>query len=123
MSEIDWSASSPLALSYRTLMLIIVGLVALSLFPGDAIVPCLPTMSHALNTSTHAIQLSISVFLLASGLSQVTWGIVNERIGTRTGLLWSLSLFLIGCLLSAISTQLSYLLIGGFYKDWGLPIA
>jgi len=78
----------------------------------DIYTPSLPSIAHYFHTSSSLAQLSLSVYLIGFGLSQLFIGPITDRHGRRPTLIASLLIFMVLCLLIAFSTTPWELLVG-----------
>ena len=86
---------SPLILSF-----VLAILAALAPFAIDTYLPAFPTMELDLHTSTHAIQQSLTFYLLPYTLMTLWHGAISDAIGRITTIKWGLGVFVlasIGC--------------------------
>ena len=92
-------------------------LIALALMSGvaplstDLYLPAMPAMVKDLATESATVQLTLTTFLIGSGLGQVFFGPISDRIGRRKPLLAGLTLYVAACLIAAFSPNIE-LLIG-----------
>ena len=92
-------------------------LIALALMSGvaplstDLYLPAMPAMVKDLATESATVQLTLTTFLIGSGLGQVFFGPLSDRIGRRKPLLAGLTLYVAACLIAAFSPNIE-LLIG-----------
>lgn len=78
----------------------------------DVYTPSLPSVMHYFHTSATIAQLSLSVYLLGFGVSQLASGPITDRSGRKPLLLFSLAAFIILSLLISFSTTTWELLLG-----------
>jgi drug resistance transporter, bcr/cflA subfamily len=71
----------------------------------------MPAMVKDLATESATVQLTLTTFLIGSGLGQVFFGPLSDRIGRRKPLLAGLTLYVAACLIAAFSPNIE-LLIG-----------
>ena len=69
------------------------GLIPLSGFATDIFIPSLPTMAKDLHVSTAAVQLSLVLFFISSGISQLFTGAVLDSFGRYRAGLFALAVF------------------------------
>ena len=77
----------------------------------DLYLPAMPAMVKDLATESATVQLTLTTFLIGSGLGQVFFGPISDRIGRRKPLLAGLTLYVAACLIAAFSPNIE-LLIG-----------
>lgn len=82
-------------------------------------VPSLPGMERALNTDATTIQLTITVYLVATAIGQLVMGPLSDRFGRRPVLLSGLILFVIGSLACALAQSIGALLIARIVQAFG----
>ena len=84
----------------------------------DLYLPSLPAMSQALQASHAAVQLTIAVYLLGIGLSQLVYGPWSDAVGRRKPLLTGVGLTVLGSFLCCVAPNI-YILI---FESHGLRI-
>ncbi|KAK3301370.1 major facilitator superfamily domain-containing protein [Chaetomium fimeti] len=90
----------------------IVALAAAGAPMGSGIfLPALPGMSVDLNVSETVTNLTISFYLLAMSIFPLWWSSFSETLGRRTIYIVSFSLFLVFSIVSAVSVNISMLLV------------
>ena len=90
-------------------------LVAVSMLQPVAInmyVPSLPGMERALATDATSIQLTITVYLIATAVGQIIMGPLSDRFGRRPVLLFSLLVLGIDYLIMWWAPTFAWLLLG-----------
>ncbi len=97
-------------MSWRSRMILLSVICALSPFGMSVIVPSFPGMSDAFSVDAAGIQYMVSAYLLGLGLAQPVLGIFSDRYGRRIVLLCGFALFFIASLASVL------------VDDWGLLI-
>lgn len=78
-------------------------LSTMATFAADVYFPSLPAIKNDFNATNYETQLTLSVFLLGLGLTQIPFGILSDYIGRRKLLLINLIIFLsasLGCIFS-----------------------
>jgi len=97
-------------------------LIAVSMLQPVAInmyVPSLPGMERALSTDATSIQLTITVYLIATAVGQIIMGPLSDRFGRRPVLLAGLSLFVLGSIACALATSIGTLLLARMLQAFG----
>ncbi|KAH6845004.1 major facilitator superfamily domain-containing protein [Chaetomium sp. MPI-CAGE-AT-0009] len=90
----------------------IVALAAAGAPMGSGIfLPALPSMSIDLNVSETVTNLTISFYMLAMSIFPLWWSSFSETLGRRTIYIVSFALFLIFSIVSAVSVNISMLLV------------
>lgn len=98
-------------------VLIFIGmLVSLS---TDMYVPAMPMIAHALNSTTKAVQLSISIFLLTASCGVLIYGPLSDSFGRKKTLLIGVSIGTIGTICCLLASSVHMLLIGRFLQGCG----
>jgi Bcr/CflA subfamily drug resistance transporter len=87
-------------------------LSAFSLLTFDLYQPALPAITQHFNT-THALgQLTLSLYFLVFGLSQIVWGPLIDHFGRRNTLRLSLFVFFAATIVCIFATTIEMLIIG-----------
>jgi MFS transporter, DHA1 family, 2-module integral membrane pump EmrD len=100
------------AFDRRTMIFFVLLIGVLAPIPVDEYAPSLPAMVRYFGSSVSAMQLSISVFLLALGIGQVVMGPLSDRYGRRIILIIGISLYLVGTA-ACIGADSVWLLMAG----------
>ena len=87
-------------------------LMTLSGFSVDAMLPAFTQMATDLKTPVANAQLTVSVFAIAFGLSQIFYGPASDRFGRKSVLTVGLAIFLMGSTLAAFGSNITWVLIG-----------
>lgn len=85
-------------------------LIPLSGFATDIYLPSFPTMAKLFGTSQADIQLSLVVFIVSSGVSQLFVGSIVDSFGRYRLTLASLVIFAITCIVIALSSSITVVL-------------
>lgn len=107
--------------SKSTLILILV-LSAISIGNAGSTL-YLPSLSHIaadLNTSMPLVGLSLSCYLITFGIAQVFYGSLSDAFGRKKILLIGVGLFIVGTIISAVSTSIEELLLGRLLEGAGI---
>ena len=111
------SSSSPHKTPDRTVgfnefLALIASLMACQALAVDAMLPALPTISHALgiDDQNHA-QWIVTAYVIGMGIGQLFWGVISDRFGRRPVLLTGLALYAVAALLVGLSTSFFGLLV------------
>jgi len=87
----------------------------------DAMLPALSEIGVDLNVDRpNDSQFVISSLLLGLGFGQILYGPFSDRFGRKPAVYLGLSVFLIGCLVSAEANRLSIMLLGRVLQGLGL---
>jgi DHA1 family bicyclomycin/chloramphenicol resistance-like MFS transporter len=88
------------------LVAILGALTALGPLSNDAYLPGLPDLTHDLNASASAGQLSLTACLLGLGLGQLFAGPISDAVGRRKPLLVGLAVYTVAALLCAVAPNI-----------------
>ena len=91
-------------------------LVALAPLSIDMFLPSLPQITNDLQTSTVYTGLTVTIFILAFGLSQLVFGPVSDRFGRRTPLLVGLWGYLLSSLICWVAPSIDVLIVARFFQ-------
>jgi Bcr/CflA subfamily drug resistance transporter len=76
----------------------------------DVYMPVLPEMQQSLHTTQQMVQITLSLFLIVTGVGQLILGPLSDQIGRFKVILFSSILFLLGSILCAVSTTIEFLI-------------
>ncbi|WP_181850292.1 multidrug effflux MFS transporter [Thalassospira profundimaris] len=79
----------------KRLALLLAALIATAPFAIDTYLPAIPAMATDFGTATHAVEISISTFLIGFALGQLIGGPLSDRIGRRPVALTGLVIYII----------------------------
>lgn len=105
------------------LILMLAALTALAPLAIDAYLPALPVIRDSLNTTTHATELSLSLFLAGFAFGQILGGPLSDHFGRRRMIFIGIGLFVTGTLVIIISQQISWLWTGRVIQALGGGLA
>ncbi len=91
-------------------------------FVMDNYLPSLPAISLALNAPIDGVQLTLTLYILGFGLSQLIYGPLSDRFGRKKVLISGLMLFLITNTLCVFTNSLSILLAARFFAGLGMGV-
>jgi DHA1 family bicyclomycin/chloramphenicol resistance-like MFS transporter len=75
------------------LLVVVALLAAVAPFATDIYLPAFPAMTGDLGASASGVQLTLTAFLLGSGLGQLVFGPWSDRVGRRTPLITGLAIY------------------------------
>ncbi|GAB5376227.1 MAG: multidrug effflux MFS transporter [Acuticoccus sp.] len=81
--------------------------------------PALPAIQQDFGTSTAVVQLSLSLFLVATAVGQLVAGPLSDIFGRRPVLTWGLSLFVIASIICTLAPSPAVLIIGRMLQGFG----
>ncbi|MED7789233.1 multidrug effflux MFS transporter [Francisella sp. 19X1-34] len=85
----------------------------------DVYMPVLPEMREALNTTQQMVQVTLSLFLVVTGVGQLFLGPLSDQLGRFKVILLSSILFVIGSILCALSTTIDFLILSRVIQGLG----
>lgn len=88
--------------------------------PVDEYAPSMPAMVHFFGSSVSAIQLTITVFLLALGIGQLVLGPLSDHYGRRVVLIAGVAVFLVGTLICIFADAIWPLMVGRAVQGLGI---
>jgi DHA1 family bicyclomycin/chloramphenicol resistance-like MFS transporter len=90
---------------------IVLGLLsAVGPFAIDMYLPAMPAIAADLKTSTHATQLTLTMFFISFGLCQIAYGPLSDRYGRKPPLYAGLALFIAGAIGCALAPTVGWLI-------------
>ena len=94
-------------------------ITSLGLMATDIYTPAMPEVTRLMMTSANMVQLTITVFLIAAGLSQLVYGPLSDQWGRRPILIAGLGIYILGSALCAVANDMPLLLLGRFVQGVG----
>jgi len=94
-------------------------LTAIGPFAIDMYLPALPTIGAELGAGTAAVQMSLLIFFLTMGFGQLLVGPISDMTGRKPPLYFSLGLFAIGSVGSALAGDINWLIAFRFVQGLG----
>jgi MFS transporter, DHA1 family, multidrug resistance protein len=82
--------------------------------------PVLPQLDRIFGTTSQTAKLTVTVFLLGFGLTQLVWGPLSDRVGRRTVLLAGLTLSVAGAAVAASTTNVYLFMAARFLEAVGI---
>lgn len=106
--------------SLSPLALIILGLLAAAApLSTDLYLSAFPQMASGLGTSPVGIQLSLTTFLIGSGVGQVLFGPWSDRAGRMTPLVTGLGLYVAASIVAAMAPNATALIVARLFQGIG----
>ncbi|MEQ9491469.1 MAG: multidrug effflux MFS transporter [Alphaproteobacteria bacterium] len=93
--------------------------VALGPISTDLYLPSLPSIGSSFGTDAVTVQLTLSVFLIAFGVSQLFYGPLSDRFGRRPALLTGLAIYTTASLACWIAPTIEILIVARFFQALG----
>lgn len=88
-------------------------------FALDGYTPSLPHITRALHASDNLVQLTMSLFLLGSAISQLFYGPLSDRFGRKKIILIGVFFSFAGSILCSLSQSIYWLIAARFLQGWG----
>lgn len=88
-------------------------------FGLDIYIPIVPQMTQIFNTSPTLIQLTLSLFLLFTGVGQLLVGPLSDQFGRKNILYVSSACYALGSVACAFSTEINWLIIARIISSLG----
>ncbi|WP_417676171.1 multidrug effflux MFS transporter [Roseibium sp.] len=99
---------------------VVLGLMsAVGPFSIDIYLPALPAIGEALDASVAATQMTLTVFFLSFGISQMIYGPLSDQIGRKLPVYMGLSIFCLGSLGCAFAPTIEWLIAARFVQGIG----
>lgn len=105
--------------SFFKLIFILTPFVLSFAFGLDIYIPIVPQMSSIFNTSSSAIQWTLSLFLLTTGVGQLFIGPLSDRYGRKSVFYMSSLLFALGSLCCTFSPTVGWLIFARILSSLG----
>lgn len=103
---------------------IVLGLItAIGPFAIDMYLPALPTIAASLNTSTAAVQMTLTMFFLAFGSCQIIFGPLSDMYGRKLPLYIGLGIFILGSIGCSLATSIEWLIFFRLIEGIGASAA
>ena len=103
----------------RSVTLLLVLLTALGPISTDLYLPSLPAMRDAFAVDTGAIQLTLSVYMVAFAAAQLIYGPLSDRFGRRGPLIAGTALYFAASILCLVAPSIEWLILGRFLQGVG----
>ena len=93
------------------IILILCCITSLARFSLDSYLPSLPAIGHYFVVSAKEVQLTLTLYLIGFGISQLFYGPLSDRFGRRKIIIIGLSIFFLGNLVCSLSISPTMLLV------------
>ncbi len=100
-------------------LFLLAGLAALGSLATNIILPAFPQIGAELNVSPRDLALTLSSFFVAFALGQLLVGPLSDRFGRKWLVLGGLATFVLGCLVCALASDISGLILGRIIQALG----
>lgn len=108
--------------SRMSIILLVAASISLGFMCTDIYIPSMPHMARLFQVSENSIQMTVASNLLGAVIAGLFAGTLSDSFGRRPLMLSGLVLFIIGCLIAALSTHFHTLLMGRFIQGCGVGI-
>jgi len=88
----------------------------------DMYLPALPAIAGGLETSVAAVQMTLTVFFIAFGASQLIYGPVADQVGRKPPLYFGLAVFIAGSIGCALAPSIEVLTAARFVQGLGAAV-
>ena len=82
----------------------------------DIYVPAMPQMVTNLHTSSAMVGLTITTYLIGMAFGVLFWGVISDNYGRKSVLTFTLTAYLLSCLLIAFSINIWMILVLRFFQ-------
>lgn len=106
-------------MSNRSIVILLGALIGLSPLAIDMYLPSMPAIAEELAASPHAVQNTVSIYLVFFALPQLVFGPLADAFGRRLVIFSGLGFFLGGCLLAALAPNIATLLVARAMQGTG----
>jgi len=103
-------------------LLLLVGISAIGPIAMNGVLPATTTVMRELSTTYGTAQLVLTVYLVATMVSQIVLGALADRFGRRPVMIGSLALFGVGGIACALAPTIEWLLFGRFLQGFGSAV-
>lgn len=100
-------------------LFLLAGLAALGSLATNIILPAFPQIGAELNVSPRDLALTLSSFFVAFAFGQILVGPLSDRFGRKWLVLGGLATFVLGCLVCALASDISVLILGRIIQALG----
>ena len=94
-------------------------LTGISALTVDISLPAIPAMVDALSTTLTLAQHIVGIFMAGMALGQVPWGLLSDRAGRMPVLYTGMSIFALGAMAAAASSDMTVILAARFLQGFG----
>jgi DHA1 family florfenicol/chloramphenicol resistance protein-like MFS transporter len=85
----------------------------------DIYMPVLPAMKESLHTTQSMVQITLSLFLIVTGVGQLVLGPLSDQFGRFKIMLLSAVIFFVGSVMCALSTSIEFLIFSRVIQALG----
>lgn len=109
----------PVAIASAPPLALLVAITAVGPLALNIFMPSMPALPAEFDTDYGTVQLTLSLYLIGTALSQLIYGPLSDRYGRRPVLLVGLSLFLVGSLIGYLAQSIEALILGRIVQAVG----
>ncbi|WP_075217466.1 multidrug effflux MFS transporter [Mongoliimonas terrestris] len=113
---VDGAALPP---SRRPHILLLVAMAAVNAVAINIYMPSMPRLAEAFDTTYAKVQLTLSLYLLATGLAQVIVGPLSDRYGRRPVAIGGFALFTVGSALALVAPSIEVMIAARILQGAG----
>ncbi|MCY6379185.1 multidrug effflux MFS transporter [Hoeflea prorocentri] len=88
----------------------------------DMYLPALPTVADHLDSTVGAVQMTLTVFFIAFGASQLVYGPIADQVGRKPPLYFGLAIFILGSVGCAMAPNIEVLMAARFVQGLGAAV-
>jgi DHA1 family 2-module integral membrane pump EmrD-like MFS transporter len=122
MSQLSPSENSKVAKNPLFIAFLMLALSSLGPLTTDIYLPSLPAMVYAFGSTTHMLQLSITINLFGFALSQLIYGPCSDRYGRRPVIMVGLLIAWVGGMITVFAHTAMVLIAGRLLQGMGLGV-
>lgn len=101
----------PLTVQKKKIVVVLLVLITLGQFGVDLYLPSLPFIGLSLKSTLSAVKLTVPLYLLGLGISQLFYGPASDYLGRKPVLHFGLTVFLVGSIGTLFSTHVITLIV------------
>lgn len=101
------------------LILLLCFLVSIGQLATVIYLPSMPAIAHELSASPTQTELTLTLYMLAFGLSQLIYGPISDLVGRKYVMLVAALVYIVGSIMSATAPLISVLLLARFIEGFG----
>jgi len=102
---------------------LVFALIALGNAGSTLYLPALINIGHDLHASNGEMQITLACYLISFGVSQFFYGPLSDAFGRKVVLLSGCAIFMVGSILSAVSTNVDCFIVGRLIEGLGIGSA
>ncbi len=88
-------------------------------FAMDVYIPVVPEMKEYFQTSQENVQMTLTLFMLVTGVGQLFMGPLTDQYGRRKVILLGVLSFIVGSLVCVLATSIGMLILGRLIQAFG----